>query len=105
LKGTTSQIAERLLACEEVEKFAKTLSRDEVWERARLHRLRKNSIELHFEVARQLLGCRSSFGVAQRFSAAVSTLLCFAAFSRRGKLRPAEQFFRTLFSRAVNGAK
>jgi hypothetical protein len=45
------------------------------------------------------------FGVAQRFSAAVSTLLCFAAFSRRGKLRPAEQFFRTLFSRAVNGAK
>jgi len=44
--------------------------------------LRKNSSELRFEVAQQLLGSRSSFGVAQRFSAAVSTLLYFAAFSR-----------------------
>jgi hypothetical protein len=38
----------------------------------------------------------SGFRVAQHFSAAVSTLLLFVAFSRRGKFRPAEQFFRSL---------
>jgi len=59
--------------------------------------LRKNSSELRFEVAQQLLGSRSSFGVAQRFSAAVRTLLCFAALAAEVNFRPAEQFFRSLF--------
>ena len=46
---------------------------------------------MHEQVAEKLHS-DCGFGLAQRFSAAVSTLVCFAALAAEGNLQPAKQF-------------